>query len=82
MGFDGTQLTEVRAEPTELVDSLGAGDAFIGRALHGLLAGESIGELLSAAVHTGSRACTTLGGFGYGRPLAGVPVATESLGRG
>ena len=28
------------AQPAEITDSLGAGDAFIGRALHGLLAGE------------------------------------------
>jgi fructoselysine 6-kinase len=62
------------ARPVDVVDTLGAGDAFIGRALHGLLAAEPTAALLAAAVEAGSRACTTLGGFGHGRPLpAGVP---------
>jgi fructoselysine 6-kinase len=82
MGFDGTDLAAVPAGPTDVQDSLGAGDAFIGRALHGLLAGEPLERLLSAAVAVGSRACTSLGGFGHGRPLVGLPVPAETPGRG
>ena len=62
------------ARPVDVVDSLGAGDAFIGRALHGLLAAEPTEALLTAAAEAGSWACTTLGGFGHGRPLSpGMP---------
>jgi fructoselysine 6-kinase len=71
VGFDGTEICSAPAAPVEVADSLGAGDAFIGRALHGLLAGEPTAALLSAAVRAGTTACTTLGGFGHGRPLAG-----------
>ena len=60
------------AQAVEPVDSLGAGDAFIGRALHGLLTGEPVPVLLEAAVAAGGRACATLGGFGHGRPLSGL----------
>jgi fructoselysine 6-kinase len=69
VAYDGTTLTAV-PRPVEVVDSLGAGDAFIGRALHGLLSGEATAALLSAAVEAGARACTTLGGFGHGRALS------------
>jgi fructoselysine 6-kinase len=67
--FDGDELHAVPARPVEVIDSLGAGDAFIGRALHGLLAGEPARVLLAAAVEAGSAACTAHGGFGHGRPL-------------
>jgi fructoselysine 6-kinase len=71
VAYDGTEICSAPALPVEVVDSLGAGDAFIGRALHGLLAGEPTAALLSAAVRAGTSACTTLGGFGHGRPLTG-----------
>jgi fructoselysine 6-kinase len=69
IGYDGRELCVADARPVEMIDSLGAGDAFIGRALHGLLVGERLPALLDAAVEAGSRACTELGGFGHGRPL-------------
>jgi fructoselysine 6-kinase len=69
MAFDGAEVHAAAAEPVEALDSLGAGDAFIGRALHGVLAGEPTAVLLRAAVATGGAACTTRGGFGHGRPL-------------
>jgi fructoselysine 6-kinase len=66
------------AQPAEVTDSLGAGDAFIGRVLHGLLAGEPVPALLEAAVEVGGRACATLGGFGHGRALSGrVPEPVD-----
>jgi fructoselysine 6-kinase len=75
MAFDGAEVHSAAAEPVEAVDSLGAGDAFIGRALHGLLAGEPPSVVLSAAVTAGGAACRSLGAFGHGRPLAVRPPA-------
>jgi fructoselysine 6-kinase len=75
LAHDG-RAVHCAARPVDVVDSLGAGDAFIGRALHGLLAGEPTEVLLAAAVEAGSRACATLGGFGHGRPL--VPAASSA----
>jgi fructoselysine 6-kinase len=69
LAYDG-RAVHCAARPVDVVDSLGAGDAFIGRALHGLLTGEPTDVLLSAAVEAGSRACTTLGGFGHGTAIS------------
>lgn len=76
MAYDGTWVHEAPAAPVVVVDSLGAGDAFIGRALHGLLVGESVPALLASAVRAGSQACTELGAFGHGRRLA-LPASAE-----
>jgi fructoselysine 6-kinase len=69
LGYDGTEVCSAAARPVDVTDSLGAGDAFTGRALHGILRAEPTAALLSAAVRAGSSACTTLGGFGHGRSL-------------
>jgi fructoselysine 6-kinase len=70
MAYDGRRVHRAAAVAVRAVDSLGAGDAFIGRALHGLLAGETTRDLLTAAVRAGSAACAEVGGFGHGRPLS------------
>jgi fructoselysine 6-kinase len=70
VAYDGRGMHRVAAVAVRTVDSLGAGDAFIGRALHGLLAGEATRDLLAAAVRAGSAACAEAGGFGHGRPLS------------
>ena len=67
--FDGTQLFFQNAAPTDIVDTLGAGDSFIGRMLVGLTSGESIPELLAAASVASSATCGLSGGFGYGAEL-------------
>jgi fructoselysine 6-kinase len=71
VSFADNAVHAATAPTEEVTDSLGAGDAFIGRALHGLLTGEPVPMLLEAAVAAGGRACATLGGFGHGRPLSG-----------
>jgi fructoselysine 6-kinase len=55
------------AHAGDVVDTLGAGDAFIARTLVGLLAGESPDHLLSAAATDAARTCTALGAFGHPR---------------
>ncbi|WP_130011243.1 PfkB family carbohydrate kinase [Serinicoccus sediminis] len=61
----------VRAVPREVtaVDTLGAGDAFIARALVGVAGDEPLETLASRAAQSGAEACLEQGGFGYGRPL-------------
>lgn len=81
LAYDG-RMWHCSARPVDVVDSLGAGDAFIGRALHGLLAGETTESLLSAAIEVGTRACATWGGFGHGRPLSpDLPLPAEAVRR-
>lgn len=66
---NSTDLSFAPAPVVPVVDTLGAGDAFIARALHGLLHGEHGVALAQAAVAAGSAACLEPGGFGYGTPL-------------
>jgi fructoselysine 6-kinase len=68
--FDGTTITRVPAAPTRVVDTLGAGDAFIGGVLHGLLAGAHPHVFLARAAALAARVCQSWGGFGHGVPLA------------
>jgi fructoselysine 6-kinase len=64
--FDGAVSVSVSAAPTTVIDSLGAGDSFIGRALHGLIRGESTQALLEASARAAARTCSTWGGYGHG----------------
>jgi fructoselysine 6-kinase len=73
--LDGT-LYQAPPAPVrgEVVDTLGAGDAFIARVLVGLLAEEEPGTLLAAAAE---QAAVTVGEFGaFGRAAPLVPVAS------
>jgi fructoselysine 6-kinase len=69
MHFDGEQFSSAHGLSIDPVDTLGAGDAFIGRALVGLVKAESAAVLLPAAIAAASRACESEGGFGHGAPL-------------
>ncbi|MEU7852424.1 PfkB family carbohydrate kinase [Nonomuraea sp. NPDC049141] len=57
------------AEPVAVVDTLGAGDAFIARLLVGLARGEDLPALAVAATAYASHACTSYGAFGHEAPL-------------
>ncbi|MFG1956491.1 PfkB family carbohydrate kinase [Nonomuraea sp. NPDC049028] len=63
------------AEPVAVVDTLGAGDAFIARLLVGLARGEDLPALAVAATAYASHACTSYGAFGHEAPL---PSTKES----
>ena len=71
---------EARAETgitdVEVVDTLGAGDAFIARFLTGLIAGEPLDTLVGAATAYASESCTTFGAFGHETAL---DLATSPL---
>jgi fructoselysine 6-kinase len=52
-----------------IVDTLGAGDSFIGRFLVGVMSGEDPKLSLQAAAEAASVTCGRLGAFGYGCPV-------------
>ena len=58
-------LTYSPAPELEVLDTLGAGDAFIARLLVGLAQREDIRMLLSAATAYGTASCATIGAFGH-----------------
>jgi fructoselysine 6-kinase len=64
--FDGAVSVSVSAAPSMVTDSLGAGDSFIGRALHGLIRGEPAQALLKASARAAARTCSTWGAYGHG----------------
>lgn len=64
--FDGSRLWRQPSPPADLIDTLGAGDAFIARFLVGLLRDEPFGVSLSAAARAASVTCSAYGAFGYG----------------
>jgi fructoselysine 6-kinase len=62
-------LTYHPAPSGTIVDTLGAGDAFIARLLVGLAVGEEIQVLVGSATDYATAACASFGAFGYGTPL-------------
>jgi sugar/nucleoside kinase (ribokinase family) len=58
----GAERWEASAPEVEVVDTTGAGDAFLAGFLAAWMAGAEIGDCLARAVATGSQAVTTLGG--------------------
>lgn len=66
---DGSVVFSAAAVPTDVVDTLGAGDTFIARTLYGLLDGEEPDELLKAAARAAADTCRNYGAFGHGTPI-------------
>lgn len=66
-GKDG--VVEIPAPDVKPVDTLGAGDTFIARALVGLLDGEVPAELLSAGASAAGETCRRVGAFGHPAPV-------------
>jgi fructoselysine 6-kinase len=76
---DGRTL-QAPAGPGQVVDTLGAGDAFIARLLVGLVRGERPDELLRAATRYATATCADHGAFGHQSPLpAGFPPARQGV---
>lgn len=63
---DGRRFWRQPSVPTELIDSLGAGDAFIARFLAGVLRNEPFEESLASAAQHASVTCRAFGAFGHG----------------
>jgi fructoselysine 6-kinase len=66
------------AGSSEIVDTLGAGDAFIARLLRGLTRSEPIGELLRAATQYATETCASFGAFGHATPLPDLSHSPSS----
>lgn len=60
--------------PTTVVDSLGAGDAYIAGLIVGLGQGLELAEAAAQAARAAAEVCTYHGAFGYGRPLSPHPA--------
>lgn len=58
----------VRPTPVQVVDTLGAGDAFIAACLIGILRDAALTEMLNGASQAAAQACGRFGAFGHGRP--------------
>lgn len=66
---------EEPAAPADVVDTLGAGDAFTARLLVGLLREEPLPAAARAAAGLAARVCETNGAFGRGRAIESRRVA-------
>lgn len=67
--YDGRGFIRQPTLPTELVDSLGAGDSFTARFLVGVIRKEDPAESLAAAALAAAATCSHYGAFGYGHPF-------------
>lgn len=68
------QYHEQAPYPTSVVDSLGAGDAYIASLIVGFGQGRTLAESAALAARAAADVCTYHGAFGYGRPLSPHPV--------
>lgn len=82
VALQGEQVVHAQAPATPVVDTLGAGDAFIGRLLTGLIADTPLPMLLSAATAYASSTCATFGAFGYETSLEGLTAPLNPIHKG
>lgn len=67
--FDGARFYDCGIVETEVVDTLGAGDAFIARFLVEYLSGVPIAEAMARGAQSAAETCRYYGAFGYGVPF-------------
>ena len=82
VALQGAQVVYAQAPATPVVDTLGAGDAFIGRLLTGLIANTPLTTLLGAATAYASSTCATFGAFGYETSLEGLTAPLNPIHKG
>ena len=66
LAYDGVDDVFQPAVYAEVVDTLGAGDAFQAAFMLAYLRGDGLGDALHAGAVCAAQACTSLGGFGHG----------------
>lgn len=66
----GDAIHRAPAGPGTVIDTLGAGDAFIARLLVGIARSEPLDELLAASTRYATAACADHGAYGHEAPLA------------
>jgi fructoselysine 6-kinase len=65
--FDGRQIYHQGVLPVQVVDTLGAGDAFAARLLVEYLKGTPLSAAMRRAAESAAQNCTQYGAFGYGQ---------------
>lgn len=75
---DGDRVWRQPAVAVDVVDTLGAGDAFTGRLLVGVISGEALRDAMTAAAEVAAEACQSFGAFGHPAPYA-PPGAGEEV---
>lgn len=78
--FDGRRTWRQPVLPGPIVDTLGAGDSFIGRFLVGTISGEDPAATLHAAAQAAATTCGSYGAFGHGAQLAPEFAAPSTSG--
>ena len=66
---EGDRVVRQGIVETEVVDTLGAGDAFAARLLVERLGGAPLAEAMGRAAESAAATCRYLGAFGHGVPL-------------
>jgi fructoselysine 6-kinase len=67
--YDGQSYYSQGIVPVEVVDTLGAGDAFAARFLVEQARGTPIQQAMALAAHTAARVCTYASAFGHGKTI-------------
>jgi fructoselysine 6-kinase len=67
--FDGERVCRQGIVETDIVDTLGAGDAFAARLLVERASGTPLEDALGLAAESAARTCEYLGAFGHGAPI-------------
>ena len=70
VAYDGQTFYHQAVSPTEVVDTLGAGDAFSARLLTERLKNASFEAALACAAASAAQTCSYYGAFGHGVPFA------------
>lgn len=66
MAFDGEKIYEQGIVETEVVDTLGAGDAFAARFMTEYLSGAPVQEAMQKGAESAAETCSYYGAFGHG----------------
>jgi fructoselysine 6-kinase len=82
VAIQGDQVVHAPAPSTRVVDTLGAGDAFIARFLTGVIADTPLPTLLGDATAYASASCAAYGAFGYETPIEGPTASLNTIHKG
>lgn len=75
---DGQRTWRQPPYPTQIIDTLGAGDAFIARVLVGVVRDEPFDVALAAAAQVAAITCASYGAFGHGiEDVRSAPMTTD-----
>ena len=78
MAHDGEKIWRQGIFEAQVVDTLGAGDAFAARFLVQYLSGSPVGEAMEEAARSAAETCGYYGAFGHGVPIGNDYVRSKS----